>query len=486
MSIDVLLVHAGASHGIYGSDLANSLIAVEQPLWCRLIASWLIDNKYSVDILDQEAEGISAKEAALRTIKLNPRLVGIVVAGHQPSASTQQMYGARAYAQALRDFGCRGIVLMLGNHPSALPVRTLEEEPVDFVCDGEGPLTIQGLLERNVLEDILGLVWWRNNKVIQNPLAKLLPIDSIHGNVWHLLKMPLYRSHNWQRFTDLSKRQPYASIHTSLGCSYKCNFCMINVFQHTNLYRMRDPKAVVTEMVMLNKEYKVETFKFTDELFVLNKKHCEAVCNGLIDAGIGDKISTWCYSRTDSFDPGMLSLFRKAGFDWFALGIESGSKEVRDNSLKKLKNNDIVGAVKKIQDAGINVIGNYIFGLPQDNLETMQETLNLAMELNTEFANFYSCMAYPGSALYEEAISNNWILPQTWQAYSQHNSECRPLDTLYIDAAEVLRFRDMAFTKYFTNPAYLGMVDKKFGKKALEHIKGMTTFKLKRKLLEAV
>ena len=59
---------------------------------------------------------------------------------------------------------------------------------------------------------------------------------------------------------------------------------------------------------------------------------------------------------------------------------------------------------RKIKAAGINIIGNYIFGLPEDTAETMQETLDLALDLNCEFANFYSAMAYPGSPLYEQAL----------------------------------------------------------------------------------
>jgi radical SAM superfamily enzyme YgiQ (UPF0313 family) len=486
MSLDLLLIHPGASHGIYGSDLAKSLVAVEQPLWCRLIAGAMIHRGWLVKIIDAEAEGLTVEQCAERVKQSQPRLIGIVVSGHQPSASSQQMMGASAIANELFKHQLWPVV-MLGNHPSALPKRTLCEEPVDFVCDGEGPLTLHGLLSEQPLDQIPGLVWWDDGLIKQNPLAPLLDMNrDLHGGVWNLLNMSLYRSHNWQRFGALEKRQPYASIHTSLGCSYKCNFCMINVFQHTNRYRMRDPKAVVSEMVMLNREYGVETFKFTDELFVLNRHHCEAICEGLIAEKLGDKISSWCYSRTDTLGKMSLPMFRRAGFDWFALGIESGSKRVRAVANKSLKNDDeIVQTVRSIEAAGINVISNFIFGLPSDDLESMRDTLNLALTLNTAFANFYCAMAYPGSQLYDEAIANGWTLPETWSGFSQHNSDCRPLDTEHISAADVLRFRDEAFNTYFSHPAYLEMVERKFGRETLEHVKAMTQYKLKRKLLEA-
>jgi radical SAM superfamily enzyme YgiQ (UPF0313 family) len=172
------------------------------------------------------------------------------------------MAGARAVAQAIRDAQLPTKTIMLGNHPSALPDRTLREEPVDFVCDGEGPLTIEGLLEGVPLIGIPGLVWNDEGLIRQNPRAPLLDMDrDLHGSsAWHLLPMEKYRAHNWQCLDDPERRQPYASIHTSLGCSFRCHFCMINIFQHQNLYRRRDPRAVVEEMKMLHDLYGVRTF----------------------------------------------------------------------------------------------------------------------------------------------------------------------------------------------------------------------------------
>jgi len=139
--------------------------------------------------------------------------------------------------------------------------------------------------------------------------------------------------------------------------------------------------------------------------------------------------------------------------------------------------------VEKIQNHGINVIGNYIFGLPEDNIETMQDTLDLAADLNCEFANFYSAMAYPGSQLYLDALQEGWDLPDEHVGYSQHSYETKPLPTKYISAADVLKFRDEAFLKYYKNESYLGMIEEKFGLTTRTGLEDMTKIKLKRKLL---
>ena len=60
--------------------------------------------------------------------------------------------------------------------------------------------------------------------------------------------------------------------------------------------------------------------------------------------------------------------------------------------------------VKQIEDAGINVMANYIFGLPGDTEETINETFDLSVELNTLGWNTYAAMALPGSALYADIM----------------------------------------------------------------------------------
>jgi anaerobic magnesium-protoporphyrin IX monomethyl ester cyclase len=489
-AIDVVLVNPGGRERVY-QQLGNELTAIEPPLWCRLIAGYVRDRGFTVTIIDSEAEGWGPQHVAARIADLNPTLVGMVVFGHQPSASTQMMVGAAEGCRAIKDVLPDCPILIVGGHVSALPERTLREEPVDFACKGEGPVTVVQLLaqlrqDQPDLTAVEGLVWWDDETVRINPSATLISdLDAdLHGDVWDMLPMGRYRAHNWQCFGDLSGRQPYASIYTSLGCPYKCSFCCINAPFDANRYRMRRPEAVVAEVDRLYRTYGVKTFKIIDEMFVLNERHVFAICDGLIALGYSDQLNFWAYSRVDTVKPHMLGKLRKAGIRWLALGIESGSKHVRDGSDKRLKYEDIVTVVRDIQKAGINVIGNYIFGLPDDSVETMRETLELAKEVNCEFANFYSAMAYPGSQLYAMAIAQGWALPEAWSGFSQHSYDCQPLPTEFASAAEVLKFRDEGFHEYFANPRYLDMVTQRFGWETRRHIEDMAVHRLKRRLLE--
>ena len=136
-----------------------------------------------------------------------------------------------------------------------------------------------------------------------------------------------------------------------------------------------------------------------------------------------------------------------------------------------------------VRASGMNVISNYIFGFPEDNFQTMEETLNLALELNTEMANMYPCQALPGSPMYRMAKRKGWKLPSSYGGYAFLSYDSEPLPTNHLTAAEVLKFRDEAWQKYFTDPSYLNLVGTRFGEKERENVEDMAKIRLRRKIL---
>ena len=297
---------------------------------------------------------------------------------------------------------------------------------------------------------------------------------------WDLLPMDRYRSHNWHCFDNLDKRSPYSVIYTSLGCPFDCTFCSLKTLFGKRGIRYRSPVRVIEEIDYLVKYYNVKNIKILDECFVLNKKHVNAICDLIIERDYD--LNIWAYSRIDTVNEDMLKKMKQAGFSWLAYGIESVSKNVLAGVDKdKYDKTDILNVLNITKDYGINVLANFMFGLPDDNNETMQETLDFAKELNSEYTNFYATMAYPGSQLYEDSLKKNIKLPESWIGYSQYSEETFPLPTKYLSGSEVLCFRDRAFEEYHGNPKYLDMINLKFGKGAVEHIKKMLEHKIKRK-----
>lgn len=483
---DIVLINPGNRRQIF-QNLGDDVAGIEPPFLVAVMAAYLRSKGYRPAIIDANAENLPPDDVAGRVNEYNPLLAAVIVYGSQPSASTQNMTNAGFICTALKEkTGAQ--VAIGGLHPSALPERTLIEERADFVIQGEGFVALEQLLARlsggaSSLMDIPGL-WLRDRGKIQHtqPPPLISDLDSyLPTAAWELLPMHLYRAHNWHCFDDIEKRSPYGAIYTSLGCPYNCVFCCINAPFGKPGIRYRSPERVVAEIDLLVREYGIRNLKIVDELFVLHEPHYMGIVELLIERGYD--LNIWAYARVDTVKPENLTKMKQAGINWLALGIESANPDVRDSAAKRMRVEDVKQVVHAIQEAGIHVIGNYIFGLPDDTLATMEETLELAMELNCEFANFYSAMAYPGSQLYYMAVANGWELPATWHGYSQHAYECLPLPTRHVSAAAVLKFRDDAFHAYFCNPAYLEMIAAEFGQPVREHIERITASRLKRKLL---
>jgi len=494
--LDLVLVNPANRKQIYQS-LSSTMSAIEPPVWAGLIATFVRNKGFSVKIIDASADELSPQETAEQIAEMNPLLTAVVVYGHQPSASTQVMPGASAVCTAVKERDPHLKVLLVGGHVAVLPERTLREGDADFVCGGEGPYTILELLEalkshQPDYSKVRGL-WYRDGETIrENPPAPLVKdLDrEMPGMAWDLLPMEKYRAHNWHCFGHLDQRQPYAALYTTLGCPYHCSFCCIQApfksgekalgyKEGVNSYRFWSPRSVIAQIDKLVNEYGIRNIKIADEMFVLNKRHVEAICDLIIERGYD--LNIWAYARVDTVRNGMLDKLKRAGVNWLAFGIESGSERVRNDVQKGFDQDKVYKTIEAVRAAGINVIGNYIFGLPEDDLETMQATLDLALELNGEFANFYSTMAYPGSQLYNIAIKEGWRLPNEWSGYSQHAVDTLPLPTKYLSGAEVLRFRDHAFQAYFNSPKYLDMIARKFGPGTAQHIREMASHKLERK-----
>lgn len=419
------------------------------------------------------------------------------------------MIGALALAKAIKAASLNTKVCFVGSHTSALPMEVLSHDCVDIVLLNEGVYALHNLLKSNLADDlqhIKGIGYKKRGPAnfpipVLNAPQSIVPQERMDedmpGYAWDLLPfrekpLDLYRAHFWHAEFDHAKRTPFAAIYTSLGCQFGCDFCMINIVNRADNaegvnaadskgMRFWSPEWVGREMEKLA-DLGVKTLRISDEMFFLNRKYYVPVLQQAIDRDFG--FNMWTYSRVDTVRKDVLDMFKRAGVNWLALGVEAGNQLVRQEVSKgSFKEVNIRDVCNTINDADINIISNYIFGFPEDTLETMQQTLDLALELNTEMANMYPCQALPGSPMYHIAKKNDWALPDSYEGYAFLSYESQPLPTKYLSSAEVLKFRDEAWQKYFTNPAYLDLVGRKFGQQERKNVEDMASIKLKRKIL---
>jgi len=168
-----------------------------------------------------------------------------------------------------------------------------------------------------------------------------------------------------------------------------------------------------------------------------------------------------------------------------ALGIEAGSQTVRVTSSKgSFKDTNVRDICKTIEDHDINVISNFIVGLPNDNYQTMLATMQLALELNTPMMNVYPCMKLPGSQFYSDAKQRFEQIPERYEEFAFLSYDSMPTGTDELSNKEVIGFRDYFWKSYFTNPFYLNKVERLFGPAQRANVEEMASHTLKRKLLE--
>ena len=492
--LDLVLVNPNNKNLMFGE--LNKFSSSEPPLWTGLLAAYVRSKGFSVKVIDADADGFGPEETVERIIDYNPLVVGVGVVGANPSASsTPKMPPARRILNLLNEKKPDITTVLYGIHPASLPEQTLREETVDFVCQGEILKPMAQLLKDvkagAVGENckIKGLWYRKGDEIISNGWAEQESnLDELPFVAWDLLPMDRYKAHTWHCYDHIHERSPYAIIFTSLGCIFHCTYCNIHdLYGEKPGMRFRSPQNVIQEIDYLVKTYHVKNIKFLDELFVIDvsdkySKRLNKICDLLIERNYD--LNIWVYARIDTVTQKILEKLKRAGIRWVAYGIEGGNKEIRTKVSKgQFDSNKITQAVQWTYDAGLYIIGNFMFGLPNDNMETMQETLNLARAINCEYANFYCTMAYPGSKLYEEAVTQGLRLPESWSGYSQYSPQLVPMPTKYLSPEEVLRFRDNAFIEYFSRSEYLTMIERKFGKETLEHIHDMLTYKIERKIL---
>ena len=159
-------------------------------------------------------------------------------------------YGALLIFSAnLKNENIKIPISFIGSHVQALPLETLaKEKSIDFLFTNEGVYALRNILKlkdfsSKQLEQVKGIAIRKDDKIILNMPEKIVPNEKMDedlpGYAWDLLPfkknpLDLYRSPMWHAEYDFEKRTPYASLQTSLGCQFGCNFCMINIINRND------------------------------------------------------------------------------------------------------------------------------------------------------------------------------------------------------------------------------------------------------------
>lgn len=494
--LDLLIITPSAKK-LY-QDLGENHMAIEPPIWAMLLAQ-SVRSEFGVAIYDLAADPPKDEQDLINRVnEYNPKTVLFSVNGINPNSGSFFMDHAIEAAKMIK----RNIdvqIAFCGPHCAALPNEVLEEDCVDIVFVNEGVYALKNLLKNGGSPyKVKGLWYKKDGEVIINDPEKIVPQEmlptDLPGFAYDLLpSLDAYRTSSWHCQYDDDAKSPFASIYTSLGCVHKCSFCIINTVNRTsndltktaadfNIFRYWDPEFLITQFDYLA-EKGIKNIKIADEMFVLKPRHFLKLSELLIERDYG--FNLWSYSRIDSVRAEYLDKLKGAGVNTLALGIESGNQIVRQEASKgKFKELDIRDVVKMIEDAGIEVISNFIIGVSDaETHETAEETRLIAEQINSGAMNVYAATPLPGSPLYQQKIQSGLEKKRKYSEYGFLSYDHVPSATNFMTSAEVLKFRDDMWYSHHTNPSFLSMIKSKFGQVAVDNINKMTKIKLRRKLL---
>ncbi|HYT65034.1 MAG TPA: radical SAM protein [Vicinamibacterales bacterium] len=411
------------------------------PYTLALLASLLRDQGCDVRLVDLTAERRSADAliAQLDREGFKPTLILF------PSTTPTLDADVAAIAKIKRHFGAP--MFCFGPHASTTPAASMQRaRDVDGMFVGEpeeAALNLARLESIDALATVPSVTFRRGEQIVQH---------TAHGSYSGFLQMPypawdLVPLHTYS--LPLVNR-PYVIVETSRGCPYACDFCVAPVHQG-HKFRERSPKALVDEIERGYREFGIDFFYLWGDTVTLNVKSFSAFCDELIARKL--PVQWFGNARADNLtDPAFVHRLRKAGCWMLAMGIETESEEIRKEMVKRLERQKIQTAINNMRDAGIRSFAFFIFGYPGESPATINQTIEYAIELNPDFANFYPAVPYPGTELYNKVVRDGLLVEEDWtrMEYSYYLLRGNGLDEhVVMDAI------NRAKRRFFMRPAYL-------------------------------
>jgi anaerobic magnesium-protoporphyrin IX monomethyl ester cyclase len=339
----------------------------------------------------------------------------------------------------------RNSVTMLGGpHLTLMPGESLKQEDVDLVVRGEAEDTIIEVLRQlekdrgdldvstgtrrfasNGWAEIAGLSFRNGGGEIVHNEARKPPQDLDR------LPFPAHHLYKIERYTNLQPRtdglDPHArayTIVTSRGCPYQCIYCSKAVTGNT--WRPRSPENVIDEWRKLVVDLRATEIGVTDDVMTLDIKRAKRICQLLIEKGLNTVPWITIHGiRADNTDLELLQLMKAAGCKRVGFGVESGNQRVLDCMKKGQTIDDVRQAFRNARLAGLETIGFFIFGLPGENEDTMEDTIKLALELDPDLANFMIAAPYPGTDLYNMVLEEGDLFSGDWRDFAIHDNKAR-------------------------------------------------------------
>jgi radical SAM superfamily enzyme YgiQ (UPF0313 family) len=444
--LNVVLVQPPSSHAVeslFPQTESEEGIGFKPPLGLLYVASYLEKHSnHQVTVLDAQVERWEVEELVEETLRREPDVVGI-------TAWTDFWYSAYRTAQLIKERAPRVHIVMGGPHIGIYPDVTLESSAADSVVlgDGEVPmlLLVNALANRLKPDNIPGVhfkehgvregetKWYieKNLDGLPHPNRRLLPIEKYNS--------------------VLARSRYVTTMITSRGCPYKCTYCKLN-FQKT---LQRSAPSVIEEFSKIH-DLDISEVEVYDDTFTWSARRVQEICRGLIERKLG--IEWAIRDRVTGVRPENLELLRQAGCVRIHLGVESGLDKTLVTIKKRATTGQARTAVAQVKGAGFTTLAYFMIGLPGETRDDALRTIDFALELDPDYAEFNICIPYAGTEMYETALEEGVIRNDYWRAFAESPVPDFKVPELIEDnlpRAELLQLRDDAIRRFYFRPRVL-------------------------------
>lgn len=417
------------------------------PLGVASISAVLREAGHDVIAIDQYAEDIYPDVVIKRLIDFAPQIIGI-------SCLTPAMPAVELLCSRIRD-RLPECVIVLGNvHASVFAERLLRKNTCDYVVHGEGENAIVRLAEalehKGDTTGIPGISFMQGEEFISTgPPRQIEDLDSLPLPAWDLLPIEKYQAHPMLGVSGV-----ILPVQAIRGCPYNCKFCSQNAMYKK--VRVRDVIKVVDEIEYLVDRYRLKLIGLADSIFPLTKEMGFEFSDEIRRRGLHKRIKWFTESRVDLVDYELLKSMKDAGLHMILYGIESGSSGVLDENRKGISPDIAREAVAMTRRAGLLCVGLYVIGLPGDTPASCRQTIDFAIELDTDFAKFNIAVPYPGSRFFDEWYNgrrdeldyhkfSSWYIPKPGEKL------------LYVPEGmtqeQVLKYQHIAMARFWMRPS---------------------------------
>ncbi len=415
------------------------------PLGLLYLAA-VLEDRHEVKVVDGSVLDITVEDLREEIRAWRPDIIGV-------SAYTPTFYRALAIAKIAKEIDPAILTVLGGPHPTACPEETVSDKNVDIVVAGEGEITFPELVAafeaKSDLSAVKGVYSKKNGVVVHAPpRERITKLDDLPLPARHLLDMRLYKASVLHY-----KRLPAFSIMCGRGCPYKCTYCSCSKVFNGGV-TLRSPEKVISEIKHLMDKYGAREIMVWDDTFGLSKKWTATFCELIKPLRL-----TWsAWMRVDLANKEILRQMADSGCWHISYGVESGNQKVLDTIKKGITIEQIENAFKWTHQAGMEARGTYILGLPNETSQTMQDTVNIAIKTEADYAQFQLLTPYPGTELWDEARNYGDLAIKDFSKYTIWFPVFIPKG---LTTEDLLKAHRSAYRKFYFRADYLWQSVKK-------------------------